>query len=264
MIVHDKVIIISGIGPGLGVKLAIHAAKEGARGVVVSGRTQANLDDAEKRIHEVRPDAQVLKLTTDITDKKQCEALAKATKERFGRADALLNNAFAHPDFDRVEDSDPDRWALPFEVNVIGTLKITQAFLPQMQAQGGGSVVMINTLGSKTTPVSAIPESSYCASKMALWSATRTLATEVGRHQIRVNGIHMGFMWGYPVQNYFRTHPQDFKTEEEGYKKIADIHPMRRIVTDDECARAALFLASDYSSAITGAALDCNGGLFMP
>jgi NAD(P)-dependent dehydrogenase (short-subunit alcohol dehydrogenase family) len=143
----------------------------------------------------------------------------------------------------------------------VGTLKLSQAFLPQMKAQGGGSIVMINTMGSKVTPI--IAEAAYCASKAALWSATRYLATEVGKHQIRVNGVHMGFMWGYPVQNYMRTHPDDFAGEKEGYEKVAAMMPMRRIVTDDECARAALFFASDYSSAMTGTATDCNGGMFM-
>jgi NAD(P)-dependent dehydrogenase (short-subunit alcohol dehydrogenase family) len=263
MLVQDKVIVVSGIGPGLGVKLAIHAAKEGARGVVVSGRTQARLDDAEKRIREVRPDCPVLKQVTDICDVEQCKAIAKATTERFGRADALINNAFGHPDFDHVESSNPDRWHLPFDVNVVGTLKMTQAFLPQMKAQGGGSVVMVNTQGAKLTPI--VAEASYCASKAALWSATRTLASEVGQYQIRVNGIHMGFMWGEPVQNYMRRNPQDFGgSMEKGYEQVAAMHPMRRIVTDDECALGVLFLASDYSSAMTGTAIDCNGGYFMP
>ena len=121
---------------------------------------------------------------------------------------------------------------------------------------------MINTMAAKLTAM--IAEAAYSASKAALWSATRSLATEVGKYQIRVNGIHMGFMWGYPVQNYMRTHPEDFAGEEEGYAQVAALHPMKRIVTDDECARAALFLASDYSSAITGASIDCNGGMFMP
>jgi NAD(P)-dependent dehydrogenase (short-subunit alcohol dehydrogenase family) len=263
VLVQDKVIVVSGIGPGLGVKLAIHAAKEGARGVVVTGRTQARLDDAEKRIRDVRPDCPVLKRVTDICDTDQCKATAKATTERFGRVDALINNAFGHPDFDHVESSNPDRWHMPFEVNVVGTLKMTQAFLPQMKTQGGASVVMVNTKGAKVTPT--IAEASYCASKAALLSATRSLASEVGRYQIRVNGIHMGFMWGEPVQNYMRTHPEDFGgSMERGYEQVAARHPMRRIVTDDECAHAVLFLASDYSSAMTGTAVDCNGGYFMP
>jgi NAD(P)-dependent dehydrogenase (short-subunit alcohol dehydrogenase family) len=255
------VIVVSGIGPGLGVKLAIHAAIEGARGVVVSGRTQANLDDAEKRVHEAAPHCPVLKLATDIRDMVQCQKLAAATTAQFGRADALMNNAFSHPDFDHVESANLDNWHDPFGTNVVGTLKLTQAFLPQMKSQGGGSVVMINTMGAKMTPI--VAEAAYCASKAALWSATRTLATEVGQYQIRVNGIHMGFMWGYPVQNFMRTHPDLWPSEEDGYKQVAAMHPMKRIVTDDECARAALFLASDYASAMTGTAVDCNGGAYM-
>jgi NAD(P)-dependent dehydrogenase (short-subunit alcohol dehydrogenase family) len=261
VIVHDKVIVVSGIGPGLGVKLAVHAAKEGARAVVIAGRTQANLDDAAQRIREIRADCPVLQQITDIRDMGHCQQLAKSTAERFGRADALLNNAYTHPDYDHVSTADLDRWHMTFDTNVIGTLKMTQAFLPQMKAQGGGSIVMINTKGTKCVPTT--PESAYCASKGALAIATRTLATEVGPDQIRVNGIHMGFMWGVPVQSFMRNNPQRFGSMEKGYEQVAAMHPMKRIVTDDECARAALFLASDYSSAMTGAAIDCNGGIFM-
>lgn len=261
MLLQDKIVAVSGIGPGLGVKLAIHAAIEGARAVVISCRTAAALDDAEARIRAAAPDCQIVKQVVDIRKIEDCRAFAAAALTA-GGADALLNNAFAHPDFDHVDDSDLDRWHLPFDVNVVGTLKVTQAFLPQMRQKGGGSIVMINTMGAKMTPI--VAEASYCASKAALWSATRTLATEVGKDQIRVNGIHMGFMWGVPVQNYMARNPQDFGTVEEGYAMVAKTQAMRRIVTDDECARAALFLASEYSSAMTGTAIDANGGAFMP
>lgn len=261
MLLEGKVVAVSGIGPGLGVKLAIHAGIEGARAVVISSRTPAALDDAERRVREAVPRCEVVKQVADICKAEDCADLAAAA-ERVGGADALVNNAFGHPDFDHVEDSDLDRWHLPFDVNVVGTLKVTQAFLPQMRRKGGGAIVMINTMGAKMTPI--VAEASYCASKAALWSATRTLATEVGKDQIRVNGVHMGFMWGVPVQNYMAAHPEQFGSVEEGYAMVAATQAMRRIVTDDECARAALFLASDYSSAITGASLDANGGAFMP
>ena len=262
MIVRDKVIVVSGIGPGLGVKLAIHAGREGARGVVLAARTPANLDDAEERVKAEGTGCGILKMQTDITDKKQCAALATATMQQFGRADALMNNAYSHPDFDLVETADLDRWHLPYDVNVIGTLKMSQAYIPHMKEQGGGSIVMINTKGTRAVP--SISESAYCASKTALWAATRQLATEVGKHQIRVNSIHMGFMWGRSVENYMKTHPERFGSVEEGYKKVAEKHPIKRITTDDECARAALFLASDYATALCGATIDCNGGQVLP
>ena len=77
MIVKDKVIIVSGIGPGLGIKLAIEAAREGAR-VVVAARTPANLDEAERRMREVAPNCEMLKQPTDIVDRAQCKRLVEA------------------------------------------------------------------------------------------------------------------------------------------------------------------------------------------
>ena len=76
MLLRNKVVIISGIGPGLGVKLAIEAAREGARAVVLAARTAAKLDDAEQRIRELGVDCEVLKVVTDITDRAQCKELS--------------------------------------------------------------------------------------------------------------------------------------------------------------------------------------------
>ena len=89
MLLKDKVVIVSGIGPGLGVKLAIEAAREGAKAVIMGARTAAKLDDAEKRVAEVNPKCVAIKVVTDITDRKQCEALVDAAVKKFNRADAL-------------------------------------------------------------------------------------------------------------------------------------------------------------------------------
>jgi NAD(P)-dependent dehydrogenase (short-subunit alcohol dehydrogenase family) len=258
MLLRDKVIVVSGIGPGLGVKLALHAAREGARAVVLAGRTRANLDEAAQRVAAEGTGCGILAEQNDIRDAAQCRRLAETTVARFGGVDALLNNAYAHPDSDLIQSSDFHGWPAAFETNVIGTLKMTQAYLPHMKARGG-AVVMINTIGAKMTPGPG--EGSYCASKAALVSATRTLASEVGQYQIRVNGIHMGFMWGQPLQSYARA---QWGSKEAGLAVLSATHPMKRLATDDECARAALFLASDYSSAMTGTSIDCNAGIYMP
>src|SRR5690348_397057 len=128
MLLKDKVVIVSGIGPGLGVKLAIEAAREGAAGVVCAARSAEKLDDAEKRIGELKTRAVVLKQKTDITDKAQCEALVAATIKRFGRVDALVNSAFEHGAMDYPSSADLDSWLKgPINTNLIGTLKLTQA-----------------------------------------------------------------------------------------------------------------------------------------
>ncbi|HEU0196641.1 MAG TPA: SDR family oxidoreductase [Nevskiaceae bacterium] len=263
MLVKDKVLIISGIGPGLGVKLAVEAAREGASALAINARTASKLDDAEKRIAEVNPACQVLKQVTDITDKAQCEALAAATVARFGRIDGLLNSAFFHGEMDYASTAELDGWTAVLNTNLLGTLKLTQAVLPQMRKQKSGAIVMINTMAARQVP--PLGEAGYAASKGALETASRFLAKEVAKDGIRVNNVYMGWMWGAPVRGYMEFQEQQgHGTVAEMKAQVAASIPMGRIPTDNECARAALFLVSDYASAITGAQLDANGGSWMP
>ncbi|MEQ1439055.1 SDR family oxidoreductase [Fontimonas sp. SYSU GA230001] len=263
MLLKDKIVIVSGIGPGLGVKLAVEAAREGASGVAVAARSMDKLDDAEARIRAVNPATAVLKCVTDITDRNQCERLANAAADKFGRIDALVNSAFLHGDMDYVSSANLDSWNAVLGTNLLGTLKLTQCVLPQMKRQGGGAIVMINTMAARVVP--PLGEAGYAASKAALANSVKYLAKEVGPDNIRVNTIHMGWMWGAPVQGYFEWQARENKVSVESLKEqVACTIPLRRIPTDDECARAALFLVSDYASAVTGAALDANGGAYMP
>jgi NAD(P)-dependent dehydrogenase (short-subunit alcohol dehydrogenase family) len=176
----------------------------------------------------------------------------------------LINNAYFHgPSLhDDAATADFSDWQEQYATNVIGTMKMTQAVLPQMKAQGVGSIVMVNTMGAKMVPI--VGEAGYCASKAALYSVTRALAKEVGKDNIRVNSLHPGFMWGVPVQSAMPAFAADWGGEEKALQYIIDHNALPRVTTDDEVARAGLFLASDYSSAITGASLDANGGAFMP
>ena len=192
-----------------------------------------------------------------------CVDLARQAVARWGRIDALVNSAFVHGDFDFAASADLDSWQQVLGVNLLGTLKLSQAVLPSMQNNGGGAIVMVNTMAARKVP--SVPEAGYAASKGALSTAVKFLATEVGKHNIRVNSIHMGWMWGAPVEGYMRGQSEQHGIPLEELKaQVSKDIPLGRIVTDDECARAALFLVSDYASAITGAALDCNGGAYMP
>jgi len=263
MLLQDKIVVISGIGPGLGIHLAVRAAKEGARGLSVVSRTAANLDETERKVAEVSPSCVVLKCLGDIRKAEDCERIAKATIEKFGRVDALVNNAYVGLPPGDFEDADLDKWIGPYETNLIGTLRLTQAFLPQMKKQGGAAIVNVNTDGAKYTPY--VNVSGYAASKAALASATRSLAFELGKYQIRVNGIHMGTMWGPYTESFIRRLGDEWGCGYEKAKaKIEDMRALKRFPTDVESAPSVLFLASDFSSAITGASVDCNGGAFMP
>ena len=193
MLLKDKVVIVSGIGPGLGVKLAVEAAREGARAVVAAARTSEKLDDAEKRIRALGTSCRVLKLPTDITDAAQCRQAAERTVKEFGRIDGLVNSAYFHGDFGPVSEPDFATWSQVLDTNLMGSVRMTLAVAPQMKKQGGGAVVMINTM----TTLKPFPgEGAYAASKSALLTATKYLAMELGpvQHprQLRPDGLDVG------------------------------------------------------------------------
>lgn len=262
MLLKGKILVVSGIGPGLGVKLAVEAAREGAAGLAIGARTAEKLDDAERRIREANPDCQVLKQPTDIRDAAQCKRLAEMTRERFGRIDGLVNSAFFWGSNATADAADLEGWKSVYDTNLIGTMQMTQAVVPIMKAGGGGAIVNVSTMATIKPHTG---EAGYAASKGALNVVTKYLATELGPSNIRVNVVRMGWMYGAPVRYFIRQAArQQGVTEQQVYDSIAADIPLRRLVTDDECARAALFLVSDYASAITGAALDANGGQAMP
>lgn len=266
MLLKDKVVIVSGTGPGLGIKLAVEAARAGARGVVCAARTAEKLDAAEAAIRAlgaVAGDCAVLKLPTDINDATQCQRLVTETVAKLGRIDALFNSAYEHGSFEPVAQATLDGWAKLFNTNVVGTMRLTQAVVAQMKQQDGdgGAIVMINTMATRK-PYPG--EGAYAASKAAQEVATKYLAQEVGRHGIRVNSVFMGWMWGAPVRRGIRMMAkQQGRSEDDVLAGIVANIPLGRMPSDDECARAALMLASNYAAAITGACLDANGGEFM-
>ncbi|MCX7062289.1 MAG: SDR family oxidoreductase [Gammaproteobacteria bacterium] len=262
MLLKDKIVVVSGIGPGLGVKLAEEAAREGAAGLVIAARTAAKLDDAEARVRAINPACTVLKCVTDIADRRHCDALAAAALKRFGRVDALVNSAFVHGEMDHASTADLDGWRAVFDTNLLGTLKLTQALIPALSVQGG-AVVMINTMAVRKVP--PLGEAGYAASKAALATSVKYLATELGSKRIRVNTVHMGWMWGAPVQGYVAWQAGQLGISEDAIKaQIAANIPLGFIPPDEDCAKAALFMVSDHARVITGASLDVNGGAWMP
>lgn len=170
MLLRDKVVIVSGIGPGLGVKLAVEAAREGARAVVAAARSAEKLDDAEGRIRALGSGCRVLKMPTDITDAGQCRRLAERTAAEFGRIDGLVNSAYFHGDFGPLSEPDFATWTKVLDTNLLGSVRMTMACVPQMKKQGGGAVVMINTMATlKPFPGEGV----YATSKAALLAATK-------------------------------------------------------------------------------------------
>ena len=255
MLLENKVAIVSGIGPGMGRDISLAFAREGAK-LALAARSPGKL---EKTLAEVRAaGAEAIAVPTDITKAEDCVRLVAAAQSAFGRVDVLVNNAFHQGHYVSVESADLEKWRVPFEVNVLGTLRLTQQVIPLMRKQGGGSIVMINSMVIRDVlPTMA----DYAASKAALMAATQGLARELGPSQIRVNSVVPGYIWGPSLQWYFGDQAKRRGiTPQQVYDEVAAQTALRHLPTSEEIAPAVLFFASDLSRVITGQSLDVNGG----
>lgn len=251
-----KVAVVSGVGPGLGVTLAERFAAAGAD-VVLASRTQSRLDEVAQKISATGRRA--LAVATDITDASAAENLVSRTLDEFGRADVLVNNAFSIPSMKTLEKTDYQHIRDSIELTVLGALRLTQRFTGAL-AESKGAVVNINSMVIRH---SQIRYGSYKIAKSALLAMSQSLASELGPQGIRVNSVVPGYIWGENLQSYFEHQAAKYgSTVEQIYEYTAANSDLKRLPTTDEVAGAALFLASDLASGITGQALDVNCGEF--
>lgn len=254
MLLQDKVVVITGIGPGLGRELALLFAKEGAR-LAIGARTEAYVDEVRGEVADLG--GEVVAVPTDITDPAQCERIVHTAVDTFGGLDVVVQNAFAAPGFKLFEAVNLDKWRAAMDVNLWGSLQLAQAAVPHLKARGGGSIVLVNSmLVRKPLPM----QGGYAISKAALHGAAQLLARELGPHRIRVNSLFPGWMLGPSVDAYFDYLESQGIPRDQAYGDIASNIALGVIPSDEECARAALFLASDLSVMVTGTGLDVNGG----
>ena len=259
MLLEGKVAIVSGIGPGMGRSISLKLAEQGAD-IVLAARTQSKLAEVAKEVEALGRKA--TQVPTDLTRVEDCHALVSRAVEAHGKLDILVNNAFHLGTGKLFEKDDLEAgWRDTLEVNLYGSLRITQAAIPHMRSNGGGSIVMINTMSMrKVNPTFT----AYAASKAALHAATQGMARELGKDQIRVNAVMPGYIMGEAVANLFtREAKREGISEDEAYQRVAVGIPLGRIPTPDEIAGAVVFFASELSSCITGQSLDVNGGHVM-
>lgn len=251
MILKDKVVIITGAGPGMGQAMCRGAAAEGAK-VVISARSVDAINALREDI--VAAGGEAIAVPTDVSDTAQCRRLAEEAIKAFGRIDGLVNSAYFHPPWASLETAEIDDVAKAMDVISLGGLRMAQSVIPQMRKQGSGSIVNISTLATRR-PMPG--EGGYAMAKAALAQMTRHMAVELTGSGIRVNTALMGWMDGAPLASYFAS--MGAKGEAARAKRASEI-PVGHIPPDKECAKAVYFLLSDYASEVTGAALDVNGG----
>lgn len=254
-LLSDKVCVVSGVGPGLGRQAAKALALHGAD-LVLAARRQSTLDEVLAEVSALG--ARAITVPTDITDPEACARLMAAGVEEFGGIDVLVNNAFRFDAFQSFEEVDLAQWRKIMDTNLFGSLQMTRAALPAMRARGGGSVVMV---ASMVTRQPQPAQGGYAISKGALLTATKVLAYELGPSKIRVNAVVPGWMAGPSVDIYI-----DMTSTGRGVAPQVVIDelnarvPLGRIPSDSDVAGSIVYLASDLSSAMTGEALETNGG----
>jgi len=245
----NKVALITGGNSGIGRATALLFAQAGAR-VALTGRNEERGKDVVEEIKKASGIA--LFIRSDVRIAKDCERAVNETLRQFGRLDILFNNAgvfYPHT----VIDCPEEEWDITIDVNLKGTYLMSRLVLPAMIAQGGG-VIINNASGWGIT--GGNEAASYCASKGGVVLLTKAMAIDHGRQGIRVNCLCPGDV-DTPML------PADAKLrgiEWKDYLAEAENRPLGRIGTPEEIARAALFLASDDSSFITGAVLAVDGG----
>jgi NAD(P)-dependent dehydrogenase (short-subunit alcohol dehydrogenase family) len=258
MLLENRVAIVSGIGPGMGRDIAVACAREGAH-VVLAARSASALDAVAGDVRALGRKA--LGVPADIAKADDCARLVEAARAEFGRIDLLVNNAFKGGVEPEIENAGMDYWRQVFDVNVFGAMYLSQLVIPHMKAQGGGSIVFINSMSMRIIEPAM---GAYAASKGALLIAAQTLACEVGKYRIRVNSVVPGYIWSDKLAGYFRyLAKQQNRTYEDVHADITGRTALRHIPTSAEIADAVVFFASDLSRAITGQALDVNGGHFF-
>jgi 3-oxoacyl-[acyl-carrier protein] reductase len=246
MRLKDRVAIVTGAARGLGRAFCTAFAKEGAKIMAVD---IADLEDTIKEIESLGGTAKGLRV--DVSSEKETLKMAEETLGAFGRIDILVNNAaiiygLLRKPFFEIE---PDLWDKVMAVNVKGPWLCTRAVFPHMKSQRKGKII---NLSSETFFTGSHGFVHYVASKGGVVGLTRSLAVELGPHNININAIAPGF------------------TDTESSRSIADVTkydvsrtPLNRLQQPKDLLGALIFLASDDSDFITGQTLLVDGGRVM-
>jgi 3-oxoacyl-[acyl-carrier protein] reductase len=247
----NKVVIITGASRGLGQEYARQFARLGASVAVNDVR------DCSETLAAVRAEGQDgLAAITDVTSADSTTSMAAQVMERFGRIDALVNNAglYGSLNFRPFEQLDDDEWDRVMQVNVKGIWQCCKAVMPAMKAQQSGSIVNISSLAATYGMPNGLH---YTASKAAVIGITRGLAREVGRYNVRVNSVAPNVVNTTATAEVFG----------DKRDKVVDAtlaqQAIRKPLQPEDIVGAVLYLASDYSQLTTGQTIMVDGGTVL-
>ena len=243
---------------GLGEAIALHAAQEGAAGVVLCGRSADKGRDVADRIEELGSQAEFVKADLSIPD--DCRNIVRCCDARFGRVDGLVNAA-ADTNRGTIDDTTVEFWDYQFAVNVRAPFLLTQECVRIMKReQIAGSIVNILSVAAYCGLDILC---SYSSTKGALSTFTKNTANALRQHRIRVNGINLG--WTDTPNEHVVQHKQG--SPEDWLASAERASPFGRLIKPDDAARLCMYLLSDDSGILTGSNIDYSQrvmGLFPP
>ena len=249
MRLQNKVALITGAGGGIGRETAVLFANEGAA-VVAVDIAEAAGQETVAMIQSAGGQASFVR--ADVSSAADCENMVQHAESEFGKLNVIFNNAgISHADDDEAINTTEDVWDLTFAINVKGVFLGCKFGIPALRRAGGGSI--INTASFVALLGAATPQLAYTASKGAVLSMSRELATIHARENIRVNALCPG-----PLQTELLMKYLD--TEEKKQRRLVHV-PMGRFGQAKEIAFAALYLASEESSFVTGTEFVVDGGI---
>jgi NAD(P)-dependent dehydrogenase (short-subunit alcohol dehydrogenase family) len=256
-LLKDRVVLVSGIGPGLGRNTALACARQGAD-IVLAARTASRLEEVAKEVEATGQRA--LCVQSDISKDEDCANVVARAVEHFGQLDVLVNNAFTMPPFKDLVDTPLDVIRETFEVNLYAALRMSREAAPHLEKSVGGSIVMINSSVMRSTRPAF---GAYKMAKHALLALAQSLACELGPKGIRVNSIAPGFIGEVAADGLAALQSHTTGVPAKTIKaQIVEAHMLRQIPEPNEIADCVVFLASDLSRVVTGQCLDVNGGEF--
>src|SRR6202048_1762603 len=243
---NTQVVLITGGLTGIGRATALAFAKEGAH-VIVSGRRD---EEGQKLVSEIRKaGAEAEFIRADVRREEDVRNLIDKTVERFGRLDVAVNTAGTEGRPGPVTEQTAESYAATFDTNVLGTLLSLKNELRLMQAQGSGSIINVSSTDGHRGGAGA---SVYVASKHAVEGMTRAAALEAASSGVRINAVAPG-----PGETAL---PKRFTGSGERQAALVKTVPLGRVGDPADIARAAVFLASEKASFITGQILTVDGG----